>query len=187
MDSVEHETVLLPGDVVLVHSGGVVGRLIRLGAALLDKPNIRNHVAIAHHVTAGVTWGIEGRPGGVGWVDMSAYIASPYSLANTEQPKTDAQRSQVAEIVESLLRVPYDWTAIAADAMRAIHADRLWRPKDFTPGDLAPGHVVCSSLADYAYSKAGLASPCKFDDDGIRLSTPADWDAFIEQEEWLRS
>lgn len=169
------------GDVVLTRSTGLAPWLIRFGAALLDKPNLHNHVVIMHHTDAnGTEWGIEGRPGGVGWVDMKQYEASAYTLVNSAQPKTDAQRKAVAETAEALLQRPYDWTAIAADAMQALGL-RIWRPQDFGETQM-PGQVVCSSLADYVYERVGLANPGK--KTGTRFTTPADWDEFIETQGW---
>lgn len=180
-------TTLLPGDVVCVRTTGFAGLLIRLGAALLDRPNMRNHVAIVHHRdAAGVLWGVEARPGGVGWVDMDNYLASPFTISNAEQPKTDEQRTAIAQAAESMLQTPYDWTAIAADAMKAIRADRLWQAKSYGEGQV-PAQVVCSSLADYLYAKVGLANPGMVDGDAVRFTTPADWDLFIETEAWRSS
>ena len=69
--------------------------------------------------------------------------------------------------------------------MKAIRADRLWKAKGYG-ADEVPAQVVCSSLADYVYSKVGLASPDMVDGDGVRFTTPADWDLFIDTEAWLR-
>lgn len=171
----------LVGDVVLTRSKGWFPFLIRLGAALQDKPNLRNHVVIVHHVDAGGTiWGIEGRPGGVGWVDMKQYAESPYSESNWEQPKTVEQRQAVATTAEALLQRAYDWTAIAADALNALHLT-IWKPSDFGT-DQVPGQVVCSALADYVYERVGLANPGKQGD--ARFTTPADWDDFIVRKGW---
>jgi len=65
----------MPGDLLLTRSKtGVFGRLIRVGAALRDEPNLINHVVIVDHQDRqGTWWGIEGRPGGVGWVDLQRY------------------------------------------------------------------------------------------------------------------
>lgn len=179
-------TTLLAGDVCVVRTNGFAGALIRLGAALLGRPNMRNHVAIVHHRdAAGTLWGIEARPGGVGWVDMADYLASSWTISNAAQPKTDEQRAAIAKTAEAMLQVPYDWTAIAADAMHAIRADRLWRARGY--GLAVPAQVVCSSLADYLYSTNGLASPDLTDGDGVRFTTPADWDLFIETEGWRSS
>ena len=181
------DATLLPGDVVLVRTNGLAGLLIRFGAALLDRPNVHNHVAIvSHRDEAGTLWGVEARPGGVGWVDMANYVADVYTISNAEQPKTDAQRAAIVQAAESMLQTPYDWTAIAADAMKAIRADRLWKAKNFG-ADEVPAQVVCSSLADYVYAKVGLANPGMVDGDAVRFTTPADWDLFIETKGWQSS
>jgi hypothetical protein len=148
---------------------------------------VHNHVALVHHLdAAGTLWGIEARPGGVGWIDMDSYLGDPYTISNAEQPKTQAQRDKIVEVTASLLQTPYDWTAIAADAMKAIRADRLWRAKGYD-SNAVPAQVVCSSLADYVYATVGLANPGMVDGDGVRFTTPADWDLFIDTKAWLTS
>ena len=176
--------VTRPGDVLAVNTGSSWGAWwIRLGAALRDQPNLSNHIAVVHHTDAhGTTWGIEGRPGGVGWVDCAAYLRSRNLLANTAQPKTDAQRAAVCATMEKLLGTAYDWEAIVNDGAADLGI-RLpdWSP-DWAPGNgwTVPGHVVCSSAAQYAYLKNGLACP-----PGDRGCQPSDWDGFILNQGWL--
>lgn len=170
---------LQPGDVLCTRNKrGLPALLIRLAAALRDEPNTVNHVVIAHHVDeAGVFWGIEARPGGVGWVDI-ATLTNAYTLNNSAQPKTDVQRAAVCKAVEGMLGTPYDWAGIALDGMAAIGAQHLW--KDFSAGT-PPAHVVCSSLADWAYDHVGLKSPGRI---AGRTTTPADWAQFIIEKRW---
>src|SRR5690242_20152365 len=69
---------VLPGDILAVNTGMHFGsRMIRFGAAVRElvtgkaEPDFVNHIAFVHHIDAhGVPWGLEGRPGGVGWVDL---------------------------------------------------------------------------------------------------------------------
>lgn len=171
------------GDLLLTRGGGWAGRLIRLGAAFLDEPNLDNHVAIVHHQdAAGVWWVIEGRPGGVGWADARAYLASSWTTDNIGQPKTDSQRAEIAQVALGMLGTPYDWAGIVADAMDAIGAPELWS-RDWA-GQGPPAHVVCSSLACWVYGKTGLDHPTGHEP---RLTTPADWDAFIVEHDYGRS
>jgi cell wall-associated NlpC family hydrolase len=86
----------------------------------------------------------------------------------------DAQRKQIADVVQGLLGTPYDWGGIVADAMEAIHAPDLWAQNWHGQG--APGHVVCSSLACWAYEHVGLPRPTYHE---ARFTTPADWEQFI--------
>lgn len=168
-----------PGDVLTTRSGGAWAWLIRVGAALRDHPNISNHVAVAHHTDGkGTLWCIEGRPSGAGWRDATAYTRSRWTLANTAQPKTAAQRAAVCEVMLGLIGTDYDWQAIMVDAAAAFGIkvpgwEIAWDSKQ------VPGHVVCSSLASYGYAKARLTCPA-----GARSVTPGDWDEFILAEQW---
>lgn len=171
-----------PGDVLVVRSEhSFVGRLIRFGAALRDQPDTWNHVAIATHVDgSGAFWGIEGRPGGVGWVALASYLDDRWTIDNAAQPKTERQRALIVDTARGLLGTPYDWQGIVADAMAAIDAPRLWRMRfDALP----PAHVVCSSLASWVYEHVGLTCPRTAD----RVTTPADWASFIMQREWRQA
>lgn len=172
--------MIAPGDVVCVRNPrGFPARMIRLGAALLDKPNGVNHVIVAHHVdAAGVLWGVEGRPGGVGWVDMRHALTAPYTVHNGDQPKTGEQRAAVVKVAAGMLGTPYDWEGIALDAAEAVHVQTLWSSKAW--GVSPPAHVVCSSLADWAYNHVGLASP-----KANRTCSPGDWAKFIVERGWV--
>jgi len=160
-----------PGDLLCTRGHGFGSLMIRVGAGLRDRPNLVNHVAVVHHTDPnGVCWVLEGRPGGVGWRQASDYLASRWTVINGRQPKTDAQRKTVTAGALALIGTSYDWEAIAGDAAQAFGLKGLWQPKFGT----VPGHVVCSSLAAYLYTKAGLPCP-----QGGRQVTPADWLAFI--------
>lgn len=175
--------LLKPGDVLVTRSDGFFPRIIRLGQALVGSPNTVNHAIIAHHYDdAGTFWGIEGRPGGVGWVDLTDRVSSPFTNANVMQAKDAVQRAAIVKLSGALLGTPYDWAAIAADGMRAIRAQRLWKSKDYEDGK-PPAHVVCSSYADWVYHELGLPSPSRMS--GVsREVTPGDWETFIVEEGW---
>jgi hypothetical protein len=168
-----------PGDVLLVRSGGFAGAMIRLGAALRDTPNLSNHVCVVHHTDAhGTVWAIEGRPGGVGWRDARAYLESPWTITNRIQPKTDAQRAAVCTTMEAMLGTPYSWTEIVQDAGMALGLHSVWAEK---VNGQPPGEIVCSSLAAYAYDKAGLSAPEPAD---YKHVTPGDWTAWLIANRW---
>jgi hypothetical protein len=174
--------LLQPGDVVVVRTGGWEAGLIRFGSALRGQPNLDNHVAVVHHKdSSGTLWGIEGRPGGVGWVDVAVYFTGArgqYTLTNALQPKTAVQRDVVAATCEAMLHTPYDWPAIAQDALQDLHLPELWAAKW---NGTTPGHVVCSSLASWAHRKAALAAPATTD---ARHVEPSDWAQFIIERGW---
>lgn len=143
---------------------------IRLGGVIAGETGLNNHVVVVHHLTDGVWWGLEGKPGGVGWVDLTRDIAHPYTTSNAAQPKTPEQRQAIAKTVEVMLGTPYDWAAIADDGLAALHLPHLFGEN--WDGQGVPGHVVCSSLAAYGYKANGMPHPTIHTE---RLTTPADW------------
>jgi hypothetical protein len=171
---------LQPGDVIAVRTSGFGGFAIRLGAALTGKPNLQNHIAIVHHTDkAGTLWCIEGRPGGVGWADATRYISSPWTVSNSLQAKSPDQRKLVCDGAVALIGKGYDWEAIAADAAADLDLSGIWRPQF---GKSVPGHVVCSSLAEWLYMKALLDCPAPRH--GAREIQPADWTEFFVMKGW---
>jgi hypothetical protein len=174
--------VVQPGDVLTVWDprNPLPAWLIRAGDWLRGHHARADHVVMAHHIDdAGTWWGIEGRPGGVGWVDLATY--PNVTSTNADQPKTPEQREQLCELAKGMLGTPYDWVGIVADAMMALHLHRLWGSDDF--GDQAPAHVVCSSAWDWGYEHLGLVSPGGTD--GTRWTTPADWERFNLAAGWV--
>ena len=180
--------VVRPGDVLVVHDPGFWAWIIRLGPWLHNlvygtgQPTKWNHVVIVMPDDArGNRWGIEGRPGGVGWVDLEArgYLTSKLTLSNAAQPKTDKQRADICAVMELLVarHTGYDWPAIAVDVVRELNP--LWALPDTWGTTGTPAHVVCSSAADLAYDRVGLASPRP-----DRFCTPWDWAMFDIEQAW---
>lgn len=167
------------GDVLCVRTTGPFSWLIRLAARIQRKPATIDHVAIVHHIDAdGTPWVVEAwAPQGVRLTNGTAYQASPSTITNVGQPKTAAQRAQVAEIAASLLRHGYDFAAIAQDAM-AIFKIRDPLIEGWLPSK-TPARFVCSSLAGWCYMLADLDEP-----DGGRFIAPADWAALILAHGW---
>jgi hypothetical protein len=166
------QAILRPGDVLAVRGGGLAAGLIRIGEEMSGKPGLESHVAIMHHWQGDVPWGLEGKPGGVGWADLRGYAASPYTLNNCAQPgRTDAVRAQLAAEAQRMLGTAYDWEAIADDTLRAFRMDDLFSQ---TVNGTVPGHVVCSSFAAFLYKVYGWDHP----DVPDRDCEPADWTAF---------
>lgn len=172
-----------PADLLIVSGTSWTSKLIEIGAILRGR-DPASHIAVMHHTDAnGVPWAIEGRPGGVGWQDARAYLADPRTVTNAAQPKTGAQREHVCLLMVQMLGVQYDWAGgIGEDAAMALHLPRIWAPD---ASGKVPGHVVCSSLAAWGYSQAGLATPAT--PAAWETVTPGDWRQFCEQRRWLAS
>lgn len=172
---------LQPGDVLAVNTGNNwAATLIRLGEHLQGKPAYDNHVVAVHHRDAGGRlWGIEGRPGGVGWVDLAGYD-NRYLVTNAKQTKTQAQRDEICQYAVAMLGTQYDWSAIVRDGLSTFHIDDIWLSHDF--GATAPAHVVCSSVYAWIYKKVSLAAPSG----KARWIEPADWTEFFIKMGWAR-
>lgn len=176
----------VPGDVWTVRTNGLAARLIRFGATIRylfsgNNPDadFDNHVVIVIKQTAGVWWGINGRPGGVGWTDLSQYINDPATITNYEQPKTDEQRAQIVALVPQVLGTPYDWDAIMVAAATDLHLPQLFNSDPSKWGTTVPGHVICSALAAWMYDHLGMAAPTE-----CRDTQPSDWTNFDLTKAW---
>jgi hypothetical protein len=162
---------------VMVGTPFIVEQAIEIGA-IIDGQPAAHHVAMVHHRgPGGVLWGLEGRPGGVGWVDCAQYVQNPTTIANTGQPLSEATRMGIAVIMEAMVGTPYDWAAIAEDGgmvfSRKFGLKDIWHEK---VNGVLPGHIVCSAYAAYCYDRK--AQPCPMPTD-YRHVTPSDWLKFI--------
>lgn len=174
-----------PGNVIVVRTESTFAKIIRFGAGWAGLPTEDNHVAIFTHLDPrGVPMGIEGRPGGTGWVDLRKYFNGPlarYTHTNWKQPLSASDRLAVVDFSKAMLGTHYDWDAIAQDAIDDIvHRELLLRMLDeaWRHGGTYPEAVVCSSLAAFAYDYRKLKSPsAKL---GDRRVQPADWEKFIK-------
>jgi hypothetical protein len=179
---------LQPGDVIAVDTGpSAAERLIEIGAKIHGLPALDNHVAIFHHYDAhGRAQGLEGRPSGVGWADLTKYLHHPATVSNQHQPKTNLQRAVLLRRAEALIGVGYDWQAILADANRDIGLDKLWTPDSpwYDPVTGYPGHIVCSSYAAWDYIGAELGHP---DVGHEQYCQPGEWTEYVwdHDAEWL--
>ena len=176
----------VPADVWCVRSSNLASRAIRLGATLRylirggnNDGDLDNHVIIVTHQTDGVWWGVAGRPGGVGYECLTPYLDDPTTITNADQPKGDDQRAQVLACVPQVLKAPYDWTAIMVAAADDLHLPE-WFQKDWH-GTGAPGHVICSALADWMYHHVGLPNPAP-----DRFCQPSDWIQFDIDRQWTQ-
>lgn len=188
-------SALRPGDVLVMRTPELAGWLIRrralmlrypwqpwhwFGDGLSDGTVLMNHVAVYTHVdAAGQRRGLEGRPGGFGWVNVEKYLSWPTTDANTAQPKTDEQRKLIVRLASGCVGIPYSWSDILAFAAGA--AGLPFREHEW-PEDGVPSHVVCSSAADYIYEAAGLPSPGGTGK--TRGTDPQDWETFIQGKLW---
>jgi hypothetical protein len=176
---------LKSGDVVIVEMGIWIIRVLIWIQALFSgnfKYRKGGHVIVVSHVDeAGRLWGIEGRPGGVGWTDLSKRNGQ-FGLSNVEQIKTDEQREIIVGTMKQLLGARYDYEAYLDIALATVGITAQWT--DYN-GEDVPIQFICSAVADYVYEEVGLANP-----GGAELTryvTPALWAKFCTTKEWEQS
>jgi hypothetical protein len=178
-------SILKPGDVVIVEMGiWIVRALIWIQALFSGNFKYRQNghvIVVSHRDEEGRLWGIEGRPGGVGWALMDKR-AGEYGLSNVEQPKSDDDRYYIVETMKSLLGTHYDYLAYLDIALETIGITPQWT--DFQGNDVPP-HFICSAVADYVYEVRGLANPGGMEI--TRHTTPAQWARFIAEKGWIQS
>jgi hypothetical protein len=170
--------LLKPGDVVIVEMGiWIIRVLIWIQAFLTGKSKYSKSghvIVVTHRDLVGRLWGIEGRPGGIGWAQLDKRNGK-WGLANVDQIKSAAQRSKIVETMKSLLGTKYDYDAYLQIALQTIGLNTSWT--DFRGNDV-PAHFICSAVADYVYEDVELANPGG--KKVTRLTTPAEWGEFIE-------
>lgn len=179
---------LLPGDVIATATSDKGGWWIRLRSKLQRRPSLHNHIAVYTHTdSAGQPRGLEGRPGGFGWADLTRYLDHPDTITNAHQPgRTDQDRAQLVEKLTALVGLRYDWLAISQFAAELL--DRrvvgLIEQRIEFPEDRPPSYGVCSSLIDWAYEDQNWDNP-----GGLkctRWTDPDDWTAFVLEHGWHR-
>lgn len=172
-----------PGMVLAVHTGGMFADGIRLGSVLLDETAAQNHILGLSHQDPKTQrwWGIEGRPGGVGWVDATPYLLSPLTVSNQRQPLDTGQQAGIVEALKLALGTPYDWEAIRDEAERDLHLISLWADTD-NWGPAVPAHIICSSLLAWGYKRNSADYPRQVD---VRHTQPADWVSFITENNYV--
>jgi hypothetical protein len=166
------------GDVLAIHGTTLADKMIELGSSLIGEPNLASHIAVLHHQDANGTWWVlEGRPGGVGWRDATAYLNSSYTITNRNQPRTIEQRTEICYWMAKLINTQYDWDAIVNDGLRDLHLVTMpdpWGIKDIN-GEVS-GHIVCSSAATFAHVMAKCLHP---EYASMTDTEPSDWVKFI--------
>lgn len=171
-----HLGELRPGDVIVTMTPDVVGWSIRLRSWLSRQPDLHNHVAMFTHMDdEGQPRGLEGRPSGFGWCNLTKYLKHPTTICNFRQPgRSDEDRARVVALAQTMVGIPYDWRAILQFAGNTAGLPFLGRE---WPEGGVPSHVVCSSAIDYLYESVAWDNPGGYSK--TRGTDPDDWTRFI--------
>lgn len=177
---------LQPGDVVIVEMGIWIVRVMIWVQALFTgkaKYSKAGHIIVVSHVDSdGRLWGIEGRPGGIGWADLSKRNGK-WGVSNVDQPKTAEMRVRLVDSMTALLGSKYDYPAYLKLAMDMVGITPRWTV-EYTEEDV-PVSYICSAVADQIYEANGLPNPGG--NNNTRFTTPADWAQFVDTKGWIES
>jgi hypothetical protein len=153
------KALLKPGDVLVVGGkGGIGAELIRERSRLEGQPDLHNHVAMfTHFDIAGEPRGLEGRPGGFGWANVTRYITNVSCMSNAgKSVHSDEECHSAVELGRQMISIPYDWEAIIAFGYELI--SHRFIPTEW-PEEGIPSHVVCSSAIDLIYEHLHWDNP----------------------------
>lgn len=179
-------SVLQPGDVVIVEMGIWIVRVMIWIQALFTgkaKYSKAGHViVVSHRDNEGRLWGIEGRPGGIGWADLDKRNGK-WGLSNVDQPKTAEVRVKLVDSMVALLGAPYDYPAYLKLALDLAGITTRWT-REYSDDELSVSYI-CSAVADQIYEANGMPNPGG--NSNTRFVTPADWAYFIDNREWEKS
>lgn len=128
---------------------------------------------------------IQGDSNGVGITDVARFLDQPQANVNHLQPRDPTKVPEFLANCAAAMGLAYDWVGIAIDALDDLRLypladaiDHLWRWP--TSQVTLPGHVVCSSLAAWAYKAVGWAHPAGDE----RRVQPSDWWQWNRGERW---
>lgn len=176
------QSILKPGDVLCVATHDLSGWFIRLRSWLQRRPHGQNHVAMFTHLDSeGIPRGLEGRPSGFGWVNLTKYLADPSLVTNAGHTAefTAVAREAVRLHGITMISIPYDWRAIIQFGLELI--GRRFNAAEW-PEDGLPAQVECASALDLLYESAGWDNPGGWI--RTRGTDVDDWVTFIER--WNR-
>ncbi|HYS42698.1 MAG TPA: hypothetical protein VEM32_01850 [Geobacteraceae bacterium] len=143
----------LPGDFVLIHMAGDVGKLIRVAQFLNGTgPGDFEHAAIYIGGAKGKEKMIESRPRGTGFQDAHHYDRTETLWSSDFLDIPYSQRMMIIKAARDYIGTSYSWEDYGALLLHRLNVP-------------APGlrqyiqsskHMICSQLIDQCYQDAGV-------------------------------
>lgn len=140
-------TTPLPGDFALTKIGGLTGRFVAVGQALVGDAAPVQHAFI--YVGDGQI--VQAMPGGAELIRLED-ASDPVAWSTGRIPLTDEQRYEIAEASVTLVGTPYSFLDYASIAL-AHWRIRPRRVRDYVADS---GHMICSQLVDHVYRLADV-------------------------------
>jgi cell wall-associated NlpC family hydrolase len=137
----------LPGDFALTKIGGITGKLVSAGQALIGDAAPVQHAFV--YVGDGMV--VQAMPGGAELIRLED--ASPVVEWSTGHFEMDGQtRFNIAMEARSLVGTPYSYLDYASLALAHFRVRPAW----VTDYIASTGHLICSQLVDEVYLRAGV-------------------------------
>lgn len=140
-------TTPLPGDFALTKIGGITGKFVAAGQALIGDAAPVQHAFV--YVGDGQV--VQAMPGGAELIQLED--ASPVVQWSTGHFELDDQtRFNIAMEARSLVGTPYSYLDYASLALAHFRVRPAW----VTGYIASTGHLICSQLVDEVYLRAGV-------------------------------
>lgn len=138
----------LPGTILLTTIKGPAGAFVGLGQLISGDASRYQHAGIVDEDGSV----IEAAPGGVRKVPLARYLDGRPLAFGWMIPLTDGQRAMIVAEARTLLRRPYGWSTYLLLALMRLGIKPRWLRERVGTYQ----RLVCSTLVDLAYLRAGL-------------------------------
>ncbi|MFJ3588607.1 hypothetical protein ACIQUY_04865 [Streptomyces sp. NPDC090231] len=137
----------LPGDFALTRIGGITGKLVAAGQALIGDAAPVQHAFV--YIRENMI--VQAMPGGAEIIALED--ASPVVEWSTGKiPLTDEQRFEICTQALVLHGTPYSYLDYASLGLAHFRVRPAW----VTDYIASTGHLICSQLVDEVYLRAGV-------------------------------
>ncbi|MFE5828709.1 hypothetical protein ACFQ8W_00310 [Streptomyces sp. NPDC056508] len=139
----------LPGDFALTKIGGITGKLVAAGQALVGDASPVQHAL----VYVGFGHIVQAMPGGAELIPLEE-ASEPVVWSTDRLPEhvTWAQRKAIVEAAHDLVGTPYSFLDYASIGLAHFRIRPRW-VREFVADT---GHMICSQLVDEVYLRAGI-------------------------------
>ncbi|MFB7823844.1 hypothetical protein [Streptomyces hydrogenans] len=141
------ELTPLPGDFALTKIGGITGRFVAAGQALVGDAAPVQHA----YVYVGNGEIVQAMPGGAELIRLED-ASEPVVWSTGKIPLTDEQRYMIMVSAGALVGTPYSFLDYVSIALAHWRIRPRW-VRDYVASS---GHMICSQLVDEVYRRAGV-------------------------------
>ncbi|MFI9123852.1 hypothetical protein ACIGW0_31425 [Streptomyces bikiniensis] len=137
----------LPGDFALTKIGGITGKLVAAGQALVGDASPVQHA----FVYVGYGEIVHAMPGGAEMISIED-ASEPVVWSTGKIPLSDEQRRTIKREAFNLVGTPYSFLDYASIGLAHFRIRPRW-VRDYVADT---GHLICSQLVDEVYLRAGI-------------------------------